>query len=301
MKNTLNVIILIFILFQKNHNKVIDNINYNNSIKKSNFSKTRTDSNILSKDFNSQINYYLNFVNDTQTYEHTHLYSDNIYWCWLQGLDKAPDLYKSTFNSVKKNCINHNIIVINKTNIQKYIKFPSFILEKFHKKMFSNTHFSDLLRLELLIKYGGTWIDASVLITKYEKTFFNQDLFFFKANKNQRVSGSSWFLTSEKDSPVLKTTRDLLYEYWRKENYLCEYYLFHLFFKISFQKYYNDYLNMPNFSNIPVHYLQKELLNKFNYTKYLNIIKISSVHKLTKKFSSNKESFVNYIINQYSK
>ena len=108
-------------------------------------------------------------------------------------------------------------------------------------------------------------------------------------------------MTSEKDSPVLKTTRDLLYEYWRKENYLCEYYLFHLFFKISFQKYYNDYLNMPNFSNIPVHYLQKELLNKFNYSKYLNIIKISSVHKLTKKFSSNKDSVVNYIINQYSK
>ena len=44
----------------------------------------------------------------------------------------------------------------------------------------SPTHFSDLLRLELLIKYGGTWVDASVLITKYTKDYFNKDLFFFK-------------------------------------------------------------------------------------------------------------------------
>jgi len=29
------------------------------------------------------------------------------------------------------------------------------------------------------VKYGGTWIDASVLMTKYEERFFRNDLFFF--------------------------------------------------------------------------------------------------------------------------
>ena len=57
---------------------------------------------------------------------------------------------------------------------------------------------------------------------------------------------------------------------------------------------------MPNFSNVPVHYLQKELLNEFNYTKYLDLIENISVHKLTE-FSLNKDSFVNFIINQYLK
>ena len=122
------------------------------------------------------------------------------------------------------------LIIINNTNLKQYIRFPSFIIEKFQKKEFSNTHFSDLLRLELLIKYGGTWIDASVLITKYNKLFFKNDLFFFRAIKITSDVGSSWFITSEKESPVLKTTRDLLYEYWRKENYLC----IIIFFFISF-------------------------------------------------------------------
>ena len=48
-------------------------------------------------------------------------------------------------------------------------------MEKHKNNIIDNTHFSDLLRLELLIKYGGTWIDASVLITKYDKSFFKRN------------------------------------------------------------------------------------------------------------------------------
>lgn len=271
------------------------------NIKKFNFDNKNKISYDSKSELNSKINYYENYIGNIPTYEHTHLHSDNIYWCWFQGFDNAPDLYKATFNSIKKNCVNHNIIIINETNFNKYIKFPSFILEKFKRKIFTRTHLSDLLRLELLIKYGGTWIDASVLMSKYDQRFFNKDLFFFKAVNCKIISGSSWFLTSEKASPVLKSTRDLIYEYWRKENYLCNYFLFHLLFKISYQKYVNDYSDMPYFSNIPVHYLQKELSHKFNYTHFSNILKIASVHKLTKRASSNKDSFANFIINKYLK
>ena len=298
------VIISIFILFENYLYKLRDNTNNSKTIiKKNNFIKKKNNSNSINNHCSSKINYYQNFINDTLTYDHTHIYSDNIYWCWLQGIDKAPDLYKATFNSVKKECNNHNIIIINKINLHKYIKFPSFILEKYKKNVISNTHFSDLLRLELLIKYGGTWIDASVLITKYEKIFFRQDLFFFKSVNHPRIAGSNWFITSEKGSPILKSTRDLLYEYWRKENNLCDYFIFHLLFKLSYQKYYNDYLDMPNFSNVPPHYLQRELIKKFNYTKYLDLVENISIHKLTKKlrFSLNKYSFANFIINHYLK
>ena len=202
-------------------------------------------------------------------------------------------------NSIKNNCKNHNVIIINSIIFHHYVKIPSYILQKYNKHLFSDTHFSDILRLELLIKYGGTWIDASVLITKYDKIFFKKDLFFFKAVNNSRVSGSNWFITAEKDSPVLKVTRDLLYEYWRKENYLYDYYIFHLLFKFAFLKYKNHYSKMPNYSNIPVHFLQKQLLNKFNITLFFNILKIASIHKLNKRNSKDKESFVNYIINRY--
>ena len=249
------------------------------------------------EDINSKIKYYLNFEKDSIIYNHSHIYSDNIYWCWLQGLDNAPDLYKAAYNSIKNNCISHNIIIINKTNLHQYVKFPSYILEKYNKHLFTDTHFSDLLRLELLIKYGGTWIDASVLITKYDDTLYKKDLFFFKF--------SSWFITSEKMSPVLKLTRDLLYEYWRKENYLCHYFLFHHFFRIAWKRYENDYFKMPNLSNIKEHILQSYLLKKYNVTIYSKLIKEANVHKLNikscKNISPRNDSFFYYIIDKYLK
>ena len=109
------------------------------------------------------------------------------------------------------NCKDYNIIIINETNMLNYIKFPNYIIEKYKKKYMSPTHFSDLLRLELLIKYGGTWIDASVLITEYTKDYFSKDLFFFQERRTDGCVGSSWFITSEKGSPILRTTRDLLF------------------------------------------------------------------------------------------
>ena len=255
------------IMFVKNKTKI--NNNKNTKIERS-------------EKIESKFSYYENFMNDIQIYNHTHSYSSNIYWCWFQGLSKAPKLYQATFNE---------------TNLNQYVKFPSYILEKYKRKLFSSTHFSDLLRLELLIKYGGTWVDASVLITKCDDLFFNRDLFFFNL--------SSWFLTSEKESPILKTTRDILYEYWRKENYLCYYFLFHQFLILSYKRYQKDYLSMPNLSNGPEHLLHSFLMKQYNNTLFTDIIKKIFVHKLNIKIIARKKpkegSFFYYIIDKYLK
>ena len=263
------------------------------------------DKNIGILSFHSSYNvkkkrYYEKFILDIPIYNHSHKYSNKIFWCWFQGFDDAPELYKASFNSIKKNCKTHDIIIINQTNLNKYIRLPSYILNKFNNRKISKTHFSDIVRSELLIKYGGTWIDASVLLTEYNQSFFFQDLFFFKNVDSSLHAGSSWFITAEKNSPVLKTTRDLLYEYWRKENCLCDYFLFHIFFNTAYKRYKIEYYTIINLTNVYPHYLQKELLNKFNQTKYINILKKSSVHKLTNKKANNPiDLFINYIINEY--
>ena len=79
--------------------------------------------------------FYENFIGDIQTYNHTHKFGNNVYWCWLQGIENAPKLYRATFNSVKKNCKKHNIIIINNKNLNKYIQFPSFIKTKYKNKI----------------------------------------------------------------------------------------------------------------------------------------------------------------------
>ena len=193
---------------------------------------------------------YSNFIKQLPLYNHTHQYSNKIFWCWLDGEESAPKLAKACLKSIRKKCKKHEIIVITKNNINHYISFPLYILNKFKNKFISPAHFCDLIRLELLIKYGGTWIDSSVLLTKYDKKFFNSDLFFFHSFKEKWTVGSNWFLTSEKDSPILKTTLDLLYNFWKENDKIYNYFIFHFFFLMSCEKYYNDCLKVHKYSNI---------------------------------------------------
>ena len=241
---------------------------------------------------------YESFLNDLPTYQHTHQTNKTIFWCWLQGIIKAPKLYISNLNSVIMNCKDFNIFIINETNMFNYIKFPAYIIEKYRKKYISPTHFSDLLRLELLIKYGGTWVDASVLITNYTEEYFNKDLFFFQERTG--CVGSSWFISSEKANPIIRATRDLLYEYWRVNFKLYNYFTFHLFFRMSCEIYPQDFKNVPYISNRQSHYLLFRLKKEFSQEKYNKIINITSVHKLTIRISHiQNNSFYHHIIKEY--
>ena len=245
---------------------------------------------------------YTSFMNSLPYYNHTYITNKTIFWCWFQGFDTIPKLALAGLNSIKQNLKDYNIIILNETNINEYVDIPRYIMYKYKKGMFTPTHFSDILRLELLNKYGGTWIDASVLITKYDPRFYNNILFFFGERKSVGCIGSSWFITSEKGSPILRTTLDLLHEYWRKCNRLYNYFLLHLFIKMACDKYNADYKKVLFESNIPPHVLQSQLKNKFNETLYNEILEKSSVHKLTVHIPDNefeKNTFYSHIIDEY--
>ena len=163
-------------------------------------------------------------------------------------------------------------------------------------------HFSDLLRLELLIKYVGSWIDSSVLLTEYEPKFFYKDLFYFTIINKKFMTGSNWFITSEKDSPILKTTRDLLYHFWKYNSNIKEYLLFYIFFTFACEKYFDDYKKVEIFPVEISKLFQRQLSKPFNETLYNEIISKTTVHKLIVNMNrkSNKELFYQHFIKLYS-
>jgi hypothetical protein len=89
-----------------------------------------------------------------------------------------------------------------------YVSFPDFILKKWKQGVITNTHMTDLLRLELLIKYGGLWLDATVLCTgQAPEYFFSSDLFFFQTLKPGRDGHatyiSSWLMEAKTNNKNL--------------------------------------------------------------------------------------------------
>ena len=229
---------------------------------------------------------YASVLHSLPTYKSTHHYSNKIFWCWLDGEDNAPPLYQACLNALRKQCNSDKaIIVISLNNLDQYVKLPDSIIQKYMEKKICPAHFADIIRVELLSIYGGTWIDASVLMTDYNPDFFNRDLFFFQSYKRNDLSnvGSNWFITAEQGSPVLQTTRDLLYEYWKRNDKAHNYYIFHFFFRMAYLKYKNHLTTMPKYSNLPPHDLREQLGRPFSTERYTRILRTSSIHKLTVK------------------
>ena len=116
------------------------------------------------KKFSREYRNILNKINyEKENYDKEGI--DNIWICWFQGEKNSPPIVKKCIESIKKYNKDKKIHIITEDNISEYVEFPNYIYDKWKKGIITNTHLSDLLRLELLIKYGGLWLDATTLLT----------------------------------------------------------------------------------------------------------------------------------------
>lgn len=251
----------------------------------------------LEKKYNKQIQSFLiNYKNDLP-----HKSSNKVWVCWFQGMDSAPELVKTCYQSLKDNLNDQEIILITCENMLEYVKFPSYILEKWRQGQITHTHMTDLLRLELLIKYGGMWIDATVLCTSPRKEipdyFFDSDLFLYQTLKpgrdGQAQPISSWLISAKSNNKILMMTRYLCYEYWKKNTDMVDYFLFHDFFVTALEHNENEWNKIIPRDNSAPHYLLLRLFDDYNEKMWKAIVEQSPFHKLSYKFSENEATKIN--------
>ena len=235
--------------------------------------------------------------------------SNKIWICWFQGIEKAPELVKACYNSVVKNYNDKQIIVLTEENYKQYVDIPEYILKKWEKGYITFAHFSDILRIELLSKYGGLWLDSTIFTTKKSDLVFNDniELFVFKQvdldRKNSlTVVASNWLIYANKDNNIINLTKKLLYQYWKDYNHAINYNIFHIFFKFATEVYKDEWDKVPTFNNISPHILQFELNDDFEEVRFNQIRGMSDFHKLNWRIKSeNKNSYYNYIVDNYKK
>ena len=226
--------------------------------------------------------------------EKEHKSSDTIWICWFQGMDNAPDLVKKCYQSVIKNNPDKKVIVITEKNISDYVTFPEYIVTKWKQGVITHTHMTDLLRLELLITYGGLWLDATVLCTgTAPEYFFDSDLFFFQTLKPGRDGHasyiSSWLMEAKTNNKILMATRELCYEYWKTNNTMWDYFLLHDFMSIVLEKYEEDWKKIIPRDNATPHILLLRLFDQYDEKMWATIKSQTQFHKLTYKFSEEKQ------------
>ncbi len=157
--------------------------------------------------------------------------SNYIWTMWLQG--EIPELIQVALESIKK--IYPNVILITEKNMSDYVNLPEYICQKYKDGIIEPWHFSDYIRMNLLDKYGGTWIDASCLMLQKVPDFITKQSFFILQNPTDK-SISNFFLHSAKNNYLTKVMRIFLEEYWKNENVAINYFFFHIFFQILRKK-----------------------------------------------------------------
>ncbi len=171
--------------------------------------------------------------------------SNTVFLCWFQGLDHllkhGPSVNQTSWKLWNK--LNPgNIILITDENLSHYAP-------ETEKLRYVNNHpfckISNLLRLELLSKYGGTWGDISILPTKSiadirKKVLTeNRDIFMYRfmprsVGRDGKRDTSNWFITvKEKDNFLIKLWNEQYKKefisgpfkiYFRMHHILCDLY-----------------------------------------------------------------------------
>lgn len=221
----------------------------------------------------------------------SHDNSNKVWVCWFQGMESAPALVQKCYESVRKNLTDREVILITSENMNQYVQFPEFIVEKWKTGVITHTHLTDLLRLELLIKYGGMWLDATVFCSEKRNGipnyFFDSDLFFYQNLKPGRDGDafyiSSWLLSAKSNNKILMATRKLCYEYWKKNNSMDDYFLLHAFFSIVLDYYEEDWRAVIPRDNATPHILLLRLFDEYDENMWDSIMRQTSFHKLSYK------------------
>lgn len=217
--------------------------------------------------------------------------SNTIWFCWLQGIENAPDLVQNCLNSIKYNCSNKNIIIIDKTNYQKYTSLPNYIIEKWEKEIISNTLFSDLIRINILLRHGGLWLDSTTYLTApLPKYIFSNDLFVYRNGQFNMddINIANWLIYAKPNNFLLAKTQALLFKYWQDYNYIRQYFIFHIFFRMVSDSYPDEYNKIPYYNHLDNHIFAQELLENYNQERFEQICNITSIHKLSNKLDLSK-------------
>ena len=246
-----------------------------------------------------------------------------IIWIYWNNPYTLPLSVKYNISKIKSTNPDFVLILLNQKNFRNYVDMSMF---NFNKGIFSTPqYFSDLLRIFLISKYGGIWIDSTLLVWKNLSKLvnLNDELVFFE-NKHNSKKGTlaleSWFIAAIPNHPFINKLKEIVIslntsdkieiflnktlkknQIKKQWNTWKEYHLIYHVLNFTCQKYPN-YLNnirLHNSDNAYVGhfpYLPKPIYG-LNYT-YLFLLIASFILKKYIKYGEPKNIIVTKIVGQ---
>lgn len=190
-----------------------------------------------------------------------HKNDEKIFALWLQGEEQAPPIVRACFRSMRRNCPDKELVVLDAKNLFDWVDLPDFVVEKWRKGKIGAAHFSDIVRVELLYEHGGYWFDATDFVTDPIPDFVqNADFFVYLAGTsiNEHTFIQNCFIRARKGSWLLAAWRAVMLDYWSKNNHALTYFQHQILFKhlvAGNARAAELFAQMPHYDQDPTHVL----------------------------------------------
>lgn len=159
---------------------------------------------------------------------------EKIFSIWLQGEDKAPEIVKACWRSIRHNCT-QELVVLDEVSLKDWIDLPEHIMRLWKSGKMKPAHFSDICRIELLYRYGGVWFDATDFVTSPVPDWVMSEEFFIYIGGGSVKGALSFvqncFFRAKKGNYILKAWREAVFAYWKMDERAVTYFIHQLLLK----------------------------------------------------------------------
>lgn len=150
------------------------------------------------------------------------------YVYWGTGFATAPNLIKNC-QSQARTIYGDKLVQLDANNIGEFLGAEPQ-LKRVEKLWPAN--YSDAIRVGLLARHGGVWLDATIFTTENSLgKYLDSDLFTFSYN-GPRIA--SWFMSAKAGSYQARLLYAAMLDYWSRNRKLKNYFLFHDFFEVLY-------------------------------------------------------------------
>ena len=161
----------------------------------------------------------------------------NFFLFWAQGAERLPYLTQEVLERVKVFYPDYTVYLLDLNNYKEFVSIEVEIQNKLECGDITIQTFSDILRFNLLYKYGGVWCDATLLFFKrYPLMDLVKEKGIYSINHDSPQKAYNWqkvypvtyttfFLCTHKKNPVMGACVEFYNTYYKKYKIAIDYFM----------------------------------------------------------------------------
>lgn len=151
-------------------------------------------------------------------------------WVYWDNPDTTPLVVQQCIDSIIQKNKNCKVHIISEENVDDFIELSPVIIKKYKQGIISKTHFSDVVRVSLLLEYGGVWVDATLyMVHAIPESIWDRQFYTVTPELKapyKVVSHGRWavfFMACQPGNELMRLTLKMMIEYWEKYDVLFDY------------------------------------------------------------------------------